>query len=181
MLPSECDAVGRCLNCAANSQCQGSFAPFCDLDLESWYYGSCVWCESDADCAEGVCEPYTRGGEEPGTRDFRDCRLAGGTVCGSDAGFYVNLPLCDPASGECVWCESDSDCPQPGYELCDTQSKICVACASTADCDASEPGCYLGQCGWCGADADCPAGMQCSILTSRTFFPVPVGSCTQGS
>lgn len=96
---------------------------------------------------------------------------------GADAGFPVSGgcgpevsadcqslgAVCDPSSGACVECLSNSDCALfSDAPTCNTASETCVQCMSAADCTYDSPGCGDGLCGGCNADTDCPNGQTCN-------------------
>jgi hypothetical protein len=138
-------ATGACGPCLSSTQCQGNVnGAFCGPS------GRCG-CLSDIDCAPNdVCNPSQQ--------CVPSCALdAGGTNC---ANFYE---ICDPATGQCVGCLSDSDCASNvGATKCLSDidaGNYCVGCFTPADCPASMPGCSSGgyYCGYCAVSTDCPA------------------------
>jgi Cys-rich repeat protein len=104
--------------------------------------------------------------------------------CDTDAGLicartFPSFPFCDPVSGQCVGCASDSDCP--GTEVCN--GGICVAScvfdAGVDSCAADSPhgpfayddridycDTFTGLCVGCLDDYDCSPGGRCQPGTS---------------
>ncbi len=130
-----CDATVGCLDCTADNQCPGSSRPFC-------VRGFCVACRNDGDCMAGtVCQSFS---------------YTCGVPCASAASCKMPYaPICNTQTGQCVGCNSTSDCPQ-SRPLCDLVRQQCVACLSNMDCAATAPKCFRGACAQCVSNADCP-------------------------
>jgi hypothetical protein len=149
------------LKCDANDGCPNyDGLPYCDLDLDSPAYGTCIECESDADCPGTVCQTLYG--------------LCGGLDCRADSGLVCAPYFCDPSSGQCVMCETDADCTgKIGTPHCDPFIKSCV-CESPTECGLLQPGCALGICSTCSVDADCPPNQICLGVLP---FSVGTGGC----
>lgn len=131
-----------CVECAADSDCEPG-APFCVL-------GRCEACRDAADCGTGqACFP-------------REHTCKPKCAANADCGPERETPLCDVATGACVGCLEETDCPA-GKPVCEPTRAQCSACASDADCGAAAPACNLqeGKCEQCLVDADCDGAFVC--------------------
>ncbi len=102
-------------------------------------------------------------------------------MCSADSCKGGPLPVCDPASHQCVACLADGDCPSgklcagkacvPGCSQAHgcpdgggaCQNGMCHACSGNGDCGGQTPLCDLasGLCVACVGDGDCPNGEYC--------------------
>lgn len=119
----------RCADCRADSDC---------VPGNSCLNNHCVDCTDDEDCDTGICGPR---------KTCDQCRTA------ADCDGFPGQPYCE--GGQCLQCESDTDCtgdlPRCGDE------GFCVLCATDADCTAPTGTCRGGRCSSCGSDSDCPS------------------------
>ena len=90
--------------------------------------------------------------------------------CGDDSDCSGDTPHCDPATHQCVGCQTDADCPDPALPACQP-SGACGECSATNDslCSAEKPVCDTGPgiC-VCKVDSDCAApgaGVVCDAAT----------------
>ena len=90
-------------------------------------------------------------------------------------------PICDPGSGQCVPCLTDSHCPDG--ELC--QAKLCVAgcslqhgCGDAGACEAD-----AGLCKVCKMDSDCgdPGSPRCDASSGRCVACLPTNDNCGGN
>ena len=149
--------------CGANGR--NDCGPFllCDEPL------GCVECIHDDDCpvAAAHCLQGTCVGCRPAASaadaGTSDCPAAASTCWSTDdechAACSDTSPCpagssCDKASGACVGCTSDSDCPSG---VCSPARRTCVECVADATCPASKPRCRVltGKCEACTSSADC--------------------------
>ncbi|HUB07415.1 MAG TPA: hypothetical protein VMB50_10450 [Myxococcales bacterium] len=148
-----CATNGTCVQCASDTDCVGQGEPHCDT-LADQYFGTCVECVPGVagECGTGeACAP----GQD-------NCVAGGCSSNPSACSANGQNQVCDPASGACVDCLSNSDCSAGGGgAICDTVSDSCVDCLKPSDCPASQPGCSQGTCGQCNLSSDCPSGMTC--------------------
>jgi hypothetical protein len=143
--------------------------------------GACVSDEAQ------VGDPSATAGAEP-CKSSADC-------ASSDAG-----RVCDPATGACVVCATDADCPEG--KKCNRGLDACTECAMDGDCGAGklcrdgacEPGCTAtspcpaGQicdpgaslCVGCLGDADCPTGTVCDVSSHACVECVGDDDCPPG-
>ena len=178
-----CDtATASCVECLNDGQCNAG--QVCDAGFCS----ETVIAGDDGD--DGSTDPADEAGG-PG----EDTVGATGTSCASDSD--CSYGRCEPVSGVCVDCLSESDCPS-GYD-CD--ANICipssggpdgdgsggglgdllggggapVACTSQADCDASCTVCNLATqvCESCSNAVACVNGLQC---LDGAASGLPIGS-----
>ena len=104
----------------------------------------------------------TDGGTGGGTGGSTD----GGTTSGACQGVICNTnQVCDPNSGNCVQCLSDSDCPTGG--TCDTTTHTCSNGGGTGG-GAKGPACTSAQ--------SCGQGQVCD---NGTCQPGPYGDCSK--
>lgn len=102
---------------------------------------------------------------------------------------HVTLDFGSPdASSGCV---TDKDCPLPSLH-CDPFSGQCLTCVSDTDCTATagRPRCdaVLHVCVQCGTDQDCAVGSKCKAVTrscvrtcaADTDCAAPAASCEDG-
>jgi len=73
--------------------------------------------------------------------------VADAGACGGDCPGAT--PMCDPTSGACVACLTDSDCGGADASRCDLTAHRCVACLTSIDCRDSTPACVAGSCASC--------------------------------
>jgi hypothetical protein len=120
----------------------------------------CVACLNSADCAaDNVCliEPACDRGDRACLRDDFACgRCDSDNQCATGA--------CDLATGRCVECGADGDCPSP--LVCDPDLRICTACYDNTHCQEPRPACLRGPdggaCVLCALDSDCGPGGTCN-------------------
>jgi Cys-rich repeat protein len=103
-----------------------------------------VQCLADDQCPSG----YLCGAEQ-------QCH-AGCTITNACGGLR---PICDTATGACVACRANTDCPAVA-PLCDPTG-LCVQCESASDCKAPLPVCNDNLCVECAKDQDCATGQRC--------------------
>jgi hypothetical protein len=142
----------------------------CEQGAKACTNGVCIYCTSDADCAQ-------YGGAQK-------CDVTAGMciMCEQDShcmyyGQKMMTGMCDPTYKMCVKCNSDADCDfyQSPAKLC--VNNVCVACKSDADC-ANEhvKGCDTksGFCYRCKSDPECcpPETPQCGLTCD-----LPTGVC----
>ncbi len=203
---------GICLavvdGCVNTNDCE--FGLLCDTATSA-----CVECLNDGQCSagetcqEGVCADTvtpedtgsTGSNSQPGsessdsdTGSSNDSSASNGAECSGDGDCAYGR--CDPGTGTCVDCLTDSDCP--GGYVCD--ANVCVqsgdggpggggdgglgdllggggpaACTAQADCDASCTVCNLDtqECESCSAVVECAGGLQCLDGASSGL---PIGS-----
>lgn len=141
----------------------------------------CVECIHDGDCpvAAAHCLQGTCVGCRPGTSGAdagkTDCP-ATASACWStddechapcsDAGPCPAGSVCDKASGACVGCTSDAECPSG---VCSAARRTCVDCVADATCPTSRPRCRVltGTCEACTTSADC--GHAAPVCDPTTF------------
>jgi hypothetical protein len=171
----QCDSSGHCADCLANQDCVSRTGNpnavclpnnKCGCDADSQCAGlsqgaRCVaslqncGCESDADCSTAgalTCAPNHR------------CGCSSNQDCAGIAFRNTPLPLCDPSTGGCVQCLTDTDCTDPNNRVCDPTGNSCLPCRTSADCaqNANGPVCGnlgmyttgIGAC-YCNTDQDC--------------------------
>jgi hypothetical protein len=145
----KCDPSLGCVQCVTNPDCTGT-NKFC-------IRGRCEACSSNADCgvAAPACSPVDH-------LCHLSCLNDGGARC------QGQTPLCDPATGACVGCQTNTDCPATA-PLCDPTTKSCVQCEANSDCPASQPRCFLANntCVACIVNADCGTGKACDPQDHR--------------
>jgi hypothetical protein len=147
-----CSQTFGCVECVVGSDCPQTL-PRC-------VEGECQQCGSNADCgaampacwADGQCHPSCGSG-------------SGAMQCPQQA----NLDVCDTATGDCVGCESDTNCAGTAKPLCEPTLEECVACLQNSDCGVAAPYCFLGDhtCVVCVSNADCPSDKP--ICSDRDF------------
>jgi hypothetical protein len=133
-----CDTVsGACVACIDDSQCTDPNLRICDSALNS-----CVQCGVDGDCAIGQeCEPTTHhcvsscadGGSCPASAPHCTGGYCLGCTTNGDCATSAAGNVCDTATGQCVACTSDAQCPSQ-LRRCDRTTDTCVACLTSADC-----------------------------------------------
>lgn len=90
------------------------------------------------------CDVDGAGGVDPACPDGRryclegSCVACGGIDC---AQLSPSLPLCDPASGDCVSCLCDDAAP-----VCDPMAHTCSKCDAHSQCSASACDLWTGAC-----------------------------------
>jgi Cys-rich repeat protein len=134
------DTLG-CVQCQSNTDCAPG-APVCAL-------GRCAACGVNGDCGTGeACFPANHSCQTACTTNA-ECPQFGGQ----------NATICDTASGACVQCRDDADCPATAPK-CEPNRRQCGDCASRADCGIAAPACNLqnARCVECLVDADCNTG-----------------------
>ena len=150
--------AGTCVECNSSADCS---AGVCDVTSNT-----CVACVSAADCDDG--DSCTN---NPCNTATHTCGLISDIVCPSGK-------VCAPSgqnAGTCVECNSSADC---SAGVCDVTSNTCVACVSAADCDDGDP-CTNNPCNTathtCGLISDvlCPSGRFCAPSGQN------VGRCVQ--
>jgi hypothetical protein len=168
-------AIGACVSALPEQQAEGCPAGLtrCDgacvaVGVDPAHCSGCgQGCPLGELCSAGQCS----GAQSPPCKGAADC-------ASSSAG-----PVCDLATGACVVCATDADCPET--KKCNRTLDACTECARDGDCGAGklcrdgacEPGCTPasqcpdGQicdpvtrlCVGCLADADCPTGTVCEV------------------
>ena len=153
----------------------------------------CVECNHDDDCPAAAarclqgtcvgCRPALDGGTS-------DCPTAASTCWStddechapcSDASPCPTGSLCDKASGACVGCTRDSDCPSG---VCSQTRRTCVECTDDTTCPASKPRCRVltGTCEACTASSDCGhAAPVCDPTTFTCRVPADAGATDAAS
>ncbi len=151
----------RCAECISDANCAD--------DLRCSPLGTCEpGCESDEDCADGVCDPTSFScvpclNSEEGVSPDRGCE--------------IDSPLCSGAGGigtagdRCVPCEDSGEpvdlgcsAEQPVCDETPATGSVCVECVENRDCSAEEPICNVGtnRCEGCVRDSDCIGAFVCS-------------------
>ncbi|MDB5216531.1 MAG: putative lipoprotein, partial [Myxococcaceae bacterium] len=161
--------------CGANGR--NDCGPFllCDEGL------GCVECRHDDDCPAAAthCLEGTCVGCRPATTvadaGMSDCPAPSSTCWSTDDECHAPCSdtrpcpsgsACDNASGACVGCTTDADCPSG---VCSAARRTCVDCVSDATCTASKPRCRIltGACEACTSSSDC--GHAAPICDPSTF------------
>ena len=78
------------------------------------------------------------------------------------AGVVCVGQFCNPSTGGCVDCLSNSNCSAAltgGF--CNPATSRCVECLQPSDCPYDRPGCSDGTCGGCQASAECLPNQIC--------------------
>jgi hypothetical protein len=84
--------------------------------------------------------------------------------CSSDSECMLQSLHCDPGSGQCVACLTDSQCPSLALPRCDSMIGRCVQCGNDGDCgpgqacESTTHTCVAS----CASSAECPPGESCS-------------------
>ena len=196
---SKCGAAEACFpqdykcesRCASDGDCPG------DAGICLAASGTCVGCQTDADCAATPGTPLC----EPTRAQCSECKS--NADCGAAA------PACDLNDGKCHECLVDADCPasalcsvdrkchhactsnancdDPGKPFCELASKDCVACLVNLDCGQAEPVCHDDKCVQCAVNTDCvnPAmsvceGHKCQGCAADTDCSDPLPACKGG-
>lgn len=161
-------ARGQCVECLSGGDC-GAAQPACDP-----FAGECRQCLADSDCSSGnqnICDPL----------EF-ECVDA----CTSDADcdqINDDLPTCDVATGQCIQCDDDTQCPND-EPICNARG-VCVECGTDMDCGAGEPFCIetRGRCrecldsSHCGVAAPYCIDFECAECLTSAECPVSQPLC----
>jgi hypothetical protein len=138
--------------CTVDAQCSGKMTDAgvslsrCDA------MGRCVECLASGDCGQGFCDVGS------GTC-LKNC-VTNPQVCSAQQ-------VCNPQTGGCVGCLSNTDCHLAAFPHCAASGSLqnrCVQCLSSSDCPLSAAGCnsISGSCGGCSGTGDCPPGLTCN-------------------
>lgn len=142
-----CGTGNKCMTCDATHGCQPGY--FCDIN------GQCVQCESEADCSS------QSGGRTHCQLSTNSCVVCRGSQdCGGET------PYCAPDGSGCYACVGNQNCASPDW-LCSQSADAkgnCVECDSLSDCvDSSKPYCVNHRCQACDQTGGCPAGTVCDL------------------
>jgi hypothetical protein len=147
-----CDVdAGSCVECLSDAQC---FAPYGACDPKEH---RCFQCVTSLDCGTGqACEPMTHHCGKTCTSVI-ECVVAGADHCS--------------AGGICGACDDVNDCDM-GLK-CETASGRCVECAVNMDCPGDRPICdrSRGKCVECEHSSDCTDRKVCDPATGSCVAP----------
>lgn len=151
-----------CTPCAATDDgvaCSGA-TPVCATAVTDAKLGQCVACTTNAQCSGATPTCDQSGGAL--TDSCRAC--AANADC---SGASAVCEIAGPKTGQCVQCNTDTDCTNG--EKCDTSSNTCIECQSAAQCANPTPACSpQRQCAPCTSNSDCEgsaAGSWCDVAT----------------
>jgi Cys-rich repeat protein len=129
---------GECVPCVVSADCQDPMFQHCDPESNR-----CVQCDVNADCRQGeVCLTDPTHTCVQSCSSSQACPPRAGycdpqrSLCiGCSDAFKCGIgQTCDPASGQCGECASDSDCHTKPFIRCDRTTSKCVECFRNSDC-----------------------------------------------
>jgi MYXO-CTERM domain-containing protein len=146
-------ATLQCVHCTSNSDCSGT-KPICNVATNT-----CRGCANDGECGGGAT-PVCQLTGSPIAGACTVCSSGNLQHCNSEAG----APACDPGTGTCVGCVTNTDCPST-VPICNVGTKKCRTCTGPSDCAGfasakvcATSGTRVGQCIQCASSSDCSGG-----------------------
>lgn len=185
-----------CVECASNTDCTDSDAPYCSADqckacsaadpescpperpvcVEENDAARCVECVTGSDCS-------SRSDADPSELL---CVQEHCTACvlGSDEGCPIAVPFCaavvtnEEDAGVSYLAPSGSEEPAANQYL--EYQHVCVECVNDGGCGGSLPGCFQGQCVECTENAHCKdaSASVCDLSSHTCVGCQAVGDCS---
>jgi hypothetical protein len=153
-----CDTTTKtCVGCVGDQDC--GYAPGTVCIVSAQICG----CNGDAQCVGAPLGDQCLPNHTCGCTDAGACASAIGAACVAatrtcgcgDDSECDGGERCDVATGACVACLTNADCPGPDADLC-APTHACTSCLTQADCASSAlgPRCGADGCG-CAGDFEC--------------------------
>jgi hypothetical protein len=180
-----CDPTsGACVDCSTSAQCSDPALPYCvnqrcvscadgggDAGCKlrdparpiCGTAGKCAECSSNDHCKAAPDKAFCTAGTCVG------CQLAAPTVCTG------TTPLCNPTTGVCGACLTDSDCKLDTTPACVDGHCASCALAPPGKCASIKPN--SPTCGPTGACVECLTSADCTLAAARPICNTATHVC----